>query len=336
MTWTFKRMLWGLAAAALLGAAAYAVFALGAQQRQRVVDQGLGLPAKVVATHDSRWADSSDVTYRVDGHADRARLYGRWDDKLEIGTTITVYQDPRDRSRVVTADGFATDVSTMWPMPLSVFAGALALAAVTGWLSTARRRRWDEVTLDPEPDPDLVPRRRRGVVRRVDVFTRAVFGVLAAVLVVIVWLATWDELLGLAAGVTGACMAAMYLLGMAHKIVVTPSSLAVFQTFRVHRVPRHLVEAVHLGHDGVLELSVRGAKVIHIPTGAASTWGAYLNRRPAQLRAANRLRRLLVAVPPVVDDQPVTTSARYPMIGLAVLTAAAFGAPMAFIAATAG
>ncbi len=331
--------MWGLAVAALLGVAAFAAHAYGAEQRQQVVDHGLRFPARVVATHKSRWADSSDVTYRVNGRVDQARLYGTWDGRLEIGTTITLYQDPDDPSRLVTADGYATDVSTMWPMPLTVFAGALALAAVSSWLSALRRRRWDAVTVDPEPepepDPDAVPRRRRGVVRRVDVVTRSVFAVLAAVMVVIVWLAPWDESLGLAVGMTVACMAVMYLLGMAHKIVVTPQSLAVFQRFRVHRVPRHLVEAVRLVDDGVLELSVRDAQVIHIPTGAASTWGAQLNGRPAQLRAANRLRRLLVAVPPVASDRRVTTSPRYVMIVLAVLIVAAFAATMTFLAATA-
>lgn len=335
MTWTFRRMMWGLAVGALLGVAAFAVHAYGTQQRQHVVDHGLRFPARVVATHDSRLADSSDVTYRLDGRADQARLYGTWNRKLEIGTTVTAYQDPDDPSRLVTADGYATDESTMWPMPLTVVAGTLALGAVSSWISTVRRRRWDAVTVDPEPDPDAVPRRRRGVVRRVDVLTRTVFAVLAVTMVVIVWLAPWDEYLGLAAGMTGACMAMMYLLGMAHKIVVTPRSLTVFQTFRVHRVPRHLVEAVRLVNDGVLELSVRDAEVIHIPTGVASTWGAELNRRPAQLRAANRLRHLLVAVPPVASDRPVTTSPRYMMIVLAVLIVAAFAAPMAFLAATA-
>lgn len=331
MTWTFRRMVGALAIAALLGVAAFAVHAIGAQQRRQVVDHGVRTPARVIATHDSRWADSTEITYRRNGRTDVARLYGQWNGKLEIGTNITVHHDPADPSRLATADGYATDVSTMWPMPLSVIAGWVALAAVTSWLGAVRRRRWETITVDPEPTPDAVSRRRRGVVRRVDVWTRAVFGVLAATMAAILWLAVWDRHLALGMGMLASCMAMMYLVGMAGKIVVTPQSLAVFQTFRVQRVPRRLVESVRLASDGVLELSARDAPVIHVATGAASLWGDELSRRPAQLRAANRLRRLLVEVPPSDVEPTAATSPRYLTIALAVLALAGLVLPLWFI-----
>lgn len=130
MTWTFRRMMEVLGAAVLLGLTAYAVYWLGAQERARIVEQGLSLPATVVATHNSRWADSSDVTYRLDGTTHRARLYDTWHGTLEVGTQITVFRDPAGPVRLATAAGYATHESTLWPLPMAALAAALAWIAV--------------------------------------------------------------------------------------------------------------------------------------------------------------------------------------------------------------
>ncbi|MEU7820151.1 DUF3592 domain-containing protein [Catellatospora sp. NPDC049133] len=139
MTWTFRRMMEVLGAAALLGLSAFAVYWLGAQERGRIVEQGQSVSATVVATHDSRWADSSDVAYRLDGATHRARLYGTWHGTLEAGTRITVFRDPADPVRLATAEGYATDESTLWPLPMAAVAGALALAAVLSRYAARRR-----------------------------------------------------------------------------------------------------------------------------------------------------------------------------------------------------
>ncbi|WP_155371863.1 DUF3592 domain-containing protein [Catellatospora vulcania] len=129
-----------LAAAALLGLTAYAGHALGARQRERIVEQGLSVSATVVATHGSRWADTSKISYRLDGTTRHAVLYGTWNSTLEVGSRITVFRDPADADRLVTADGYATDANTVWPLFMTLFAGALTLVAVTGRLVATSAR----------------------------------------------------------------------------------------------------------------------------------------------------------------------------------------------------
>lgn len=334
MTWTFRRTLVGLGVALLLGVASVVAHFVGEHRQQQLIDQGRRVSGVVTDHHDSRrWVDWSEVTYQIDGVRHHSRIYAPWGPPPETGTAVVVFVDPADPSSVVTADGYATGIASALPMYLAMFAGLAVFVALAGWLTTARRRRWDKVDLEPEPAQAAVGSRRRGVVRRVDVWSWVIFGLLAVGTPLGVW-ANWGDRTAPFYAIVAlftAGMVGMYLAGMAGKIVVTARRLTVYQIFTVHAVPRHLVESVVLADDGVLELTVRDASPIRVPTGAASLWGDGLNRRPAQLRAANRLRRLLVAVPAVDGDGTVTRTYRWFTIALAVLAAAGFVWPITVV-----
>jgi hypothetical protein len=331
VTWTVRRMPISLVFALLLGVAAITTHFTGEHQRQWVIDHGFQTTAAVTDLDKSdRWVDRSEITYHLDGVEQRTWIYGIWNDTLPLGTDLVVYLDRDDPSLVVTENRHTTDMRTVLPAPLALLAFVVAFVAVTNRLTAARRRKWAAAELGPEPAPGSVAIRHRGVVRRVDVLSRSMIGLLAVGMPLGVW-ANWQSLgpldYTLVAMMT-ALMAGLFLLGMAGKVVVTPGNLTIHQAFTVIAVPRHLVRSVRLADDGVLRLDVGDALSISIPTGAASLWGAYLNRRPAQLRAANRLRNLMIAVPAAESDGGVRKSYRYFMIAVAVLAIVGFIGPV--------
>lgn len=337
MTWTLRRTVAVLAVAVLLGVASLVAYALGERQRGQIVGQG-HRTAGVITDYErtSGWPDSAEVTYGFAGSERRASIYHPWHSPPKIGTDLDIYVDPADPQRIATADGYATGWSTGLPVPLAVLGGIAAFVGLSGYVTTARRRRWDAVDIAPEPAAATVGVRRRGVVRRVDVLSWFMFVLLAAGTSLGAW-ANWgsdDPLRYPAVAMFGGAAIGVYLTGcLGGRIVVTPRHLTIHQVFTVYAVPRGLVESVHLAEDGVLELCVRNAPLIRVATGAAALWGAQLNRRPAQLRAANRLRTLLVAVPPAGGgEEAVTRTHRWFTIGVAVLAGAGVVSPFVAMA----
>ncbi|BCJ70965.1 hypothetical protein CS0771_05090 [Catellatospora sp. IY07-71] len=341
MTWTLRRTIVGLAVALLLGAGSFVAYALGEQQRAHVVGQGHRTTAVVTGyERNSGWPDAAEVTYEFAGARRQASIYHPWHAPPPGGTSLDVFVDPADPQRVATADGYATGWQAGLPLPLAAFAVVAALVALSGFVTTVRRQRWDAASIAPEPDAATVAVRRRGVVRRVDVWSWFFFGLLAAGTALGVWAnqGSDDPLFYPAVAMFGGAAAGVYVAGTSGRIVITPRHLTVHQTFTVHTVPRGLVQSVHLAEDGVLELVIRNAAPIRVATGAAAQWGAHLNRRPAQLRAANRLRNLLVAVRPAGggEDESVTRTYRWFTIGLAVLAGAGMAAPFVVMAVSRG
>ncbi|MBV1853311.1 hypothetical protein [Catellatospora tritici] len=321
MVWARRATGIGLAVALLFGLAALVTYLTGRAEVEHLVTEGVAVPATVVAVRAGK-IDTFVVRYRHDGRTYTAELTGSIGTTLSLGEQPTIYLDPAEPGTVATADGLASRPGHWLPPVLAMFAGLTAFVAISGRITTLRRR-WTEVRLDDLPSTTLRGRRRRGVVRRRDVVAWIMLGIVAAALPLAMWLnplATAPVI----AGVLVPVAVAFYLLGPSGKIVVTPRRLSLHTAFTTRHVPRHLVGGVDLADDDHVRVRVAGQRHLAVPMGAGAVWGDGLNRRPAQLRAAAHVRALLEAVPAERTLGEVRIRPRICTIALGLVSGAGF------------
>jgi hypothetical protein len=178
-------------------------------------------------------------------------------------------------------------------------AGVILLVSAAGRLTAMRDARWADVR---EPVPAIAQvRDGRAVVRRVDVFSRSMLGLIGLPWLIVLW-ARWYD------GMAPAYMADIAVLApltvmfaipaLAPKVIVTPQHLRVDRCFTRSRIPRTAIEAFVLEPDGAIAIKVRDHPAISYATGALGLvtrpdW----NPRPAQLKEAGRLKAVLDALP---------------------------------------
>jgi hypothetical protein len=142
MIWTLRRTATGLAIALVLGLLSAGVFLVGERSRTRIVDHGSRTEAVVTTDHDNEFDHWYTVQYTAAGGTRSADLRKPWlIDKMPVGQVLTVYVDPDDPARIVTADGYATPVWTSAPGVFAVLAVFAAFISIAGRLLGTRQAR---------------------------------------------------------------------------------------------------------------------------------------------------------------------------------------------------
>ncbi|MDI1464221.1 hypothetical protein QEZ54_24905 [Catellatospora sp. KI3] len=329
MGWSRRATGLGLALALLFGLAALVSYLTGRAEVEHLVDEGVPARATVFSVRDGK-IDTFVVQYDYQGRTYTAELTGPIGTTLSVGEHPTVYLDPADPDLVVTADGLASRPGHWLPPVLALVAAVTAFVAISGRVSTLRRRRWTEARLDDLPSTPLKGRRRRGVVRRQDTIAWIMIGIVTAALPFAILTNPPGTAL-IIVGVHVPVAVAFYLLGPAGKIVITPRRLSLHTAFTVRHVPRHLVGGVDLADDDHIRVAVAGQRHLTMPMGAGAVWRHALNRRPAQLRAAAHVRALLDVVRAERTVGEVRTLPRVCTIALGLVSGAGFAAVAATV-----
>jgi hypothetical protein len=192
--------------------------------------------------------------------------------------------------------------------------GVIIFVGLVGRFTTARRQRWTGVHLAWRPDgtaPSTV--RGRGSVGRSDAVSMTfllLFGPMFA-LVVVVYAVWYEETAAVVLGIVAMSVGVVGVLampGIAPRVVVTRQMVSVRNLFVREDVPRHMLAwvttyparrgASGLG-NGDIEFGLTNGGRVTFAAGASQLGRhpEYFNRRPAKVRVARRLIRLLDSVP---------------------------------------
>jgi hypothetical protein len=236
---------------------------------------------------------------------------------------------------------------------IATISGVIIFMGLTGWASTARRRRWTGVHLAWRPGETAPARvRNRGSAGRGDAVAMTFLLLFSPMFAFIVFVyAVWYEepatmVLGIA-GVGVGVVGVLAMPGLAPRVVVTRRTVSVRNLFVREDVPRRLLAwvttyptagrgASGLG-DGEIEFGLTNDARVRFAAGASQflKGSEYFNRRPAKVRVARRLTRLLDSVPAdnVGENSVPTRRRRYGVIVAYVVIAVAGAAGMAVLAA---
>ncbi|GAA2405056.1 hypothetical protein Cme02nite_76020 [Catellatospora methionotrophica] len=214
-------------------------------------------------------------------------------------------------------------------------AATLLIVVIGGRWTAVRDARW--ATVHGPVSATMKVHRGRVVVRRVDVFSSVMLGVVGVGWAATLWLAALDWV-GVSVVLACAFMGPLFVMfaipALAHKVVVTPAHLTIHRAFSRSVVPRHTIRTVRRGDAGALVVETLDGGSAKIPTGISSLFvQGNWNHRPAQLKAAGRLEAAFAALPPAeaADSDTVTTRPRITLIIIAVAAAACFATLTALV-----